>query len=57
VPLIVGALAFGITVVAALAAASARETYRVHLNDLGERNAKPVDKALYDRLRVGAAAQ
>ena len=31
----IGAIAFGITVIAALAALSARETYRVHLNDLG----------------------
>jgi MFS family permease len=57
VPLIVGAIAFGITVVAALAAASARETFRVHLNDLGERNARPVDKFVYDRLRANAAAE
>jgi MFS family permease len=57
VPLIVGALAFGITVISALAAFSARETYRVHLNDLGEPNARPVDKALYDSLRGGVAAE
>jgi len=33
VPLIIGAAAFGITIVSALAAFSARETYRVHLNE------------------------
>jgi Na+/melibiose symporter-like transporter len=51
VPVIVGSLAFGVTVIAALAAFSARETYRVHLNDLGERNAAPVDEAIYLSLR------
>ncbi|KVN26742.1 MFS transporter [Burkholderia ubonensis] len=34
--LIVGAIAFAITMIAALAAISARETYRVHMNDLGQ---------------------
>jgi MFS family permease len=57
VPLTVGALAFGITVICALAAFSARETYRLHLNDLGEPNARPVDKAVYDALRLSAAAE
>ena len=36
VPLTVGALAFGVTIIASIAAWSARETYRIHLNDLGE---------------------
>src|SRR4029450_7702485 len=39
IPLTVGAITFGVTVVAALAAWSARETYRTHLNDLGDPNA------------------
>jgi MFS family permease len=51
VPIVVGAIAFGVTIIAAIAAWSARETYRVHLNDLGEPNAQPVDKALYAQLR------
>ena len=51
VALTVGALAFGVTVVSALAAWSARETYRVHLNDLGDPAPEAVDKAEYDRLR------
>ena len=51
VPLTVGACAFGVTIVSALAAYSARETHRIHLNDLGERGAVPVDKVEYDRLR------
>jgi MFS family permease len=51
IPLKVGALAFAITLVSAIAAWSARETYRVHLNDLGDPDATPVDKAEYDKLR------
>lgn len=55
--LIVGAIAFGITVIASLAALSARETYRVHMNDLGRANAQPVDNAEYERLRVEAMSR
>src|SRR5690242_10982558 len=54
--LTVGGLAFAITVVAALAAMSARETYRVHMDDLGAPDAIPVDKSEYDRLRAAAFA-
>ena len=52
--LTVGAIAFGICVVAALACWSARETYRIRMQDLGQPNAKPVDKAEYERLRAQA---
>ncbi|WP_338500452.1 MFS transporter [Delftia tsuruhatensis] len=55
--LTVGLIAFGITVVAALAAWSARETYRVRMEDLGEAGAQPVAAAEYDRLRNQALAQ
>ena len=51
IPLKIGALTFAITIVCAIAAWSARETYRVHLNDLGNPNAVPVPKAEYDRMR------
>jgi MFS family permease len=51
VPVLIGALAFGVTIVSAVAAWSARETYRMRLGDLGDVNAPPVDKAEYDRLR------
>ena len=51
VPLTVGALAFGVTIISSIAAWTARETFRVHLNDLGEPGATPVDKPTYDRLR------
>ncbi|MFT3718045.1 MFS transporter [Pseudorhodoferax sp.] len=49
--LTVGALAFGITVIAALAAASARETFRIHMSDLGQPDAVPVPAEEYHRLR------
>jgi len=57
IPLMVGAIAFGITVVSALAALSARETFRLHLNDLGDRGATPVAKADYDRMRAETVAR
>jgi MFS family permease len=56
VPLIVGGITFGATVIAALAALSARETYRVHLNDLGVKGTTPVPREEYDRIRASAVA-
>ncbi|HLZ66836.1 MAG TPA: MFS transporter [Aliidongia sp.] len=56
VPLTVGAITFGVTVIAAIAALSARETYRIHLNDLGKPDAVPVPKAEYERLRAQSMA-
>jgi MFS family permease len=56
IPLTVGAIAFGVTIIAAAAAWSARETYRIHLNDLGDPNAVPVDKAAYDMMRSSTVA-
>jgi|UniRef100_UPI000D3606F5 MFS family permease len=49
--LTVGAITFAVTVLAALAALSARETYRIHMKDLGNPDAVPVEKHEYDRLR------
>lgn len=51
VPLVVGAIALAICAIAAAAAWSARETYRVQMSDLGNPDAAPVDKAGYERLR------
>jgi Na+/melibiose symporter-like transporter len=56
IPLTVGAITFGVTVIAAVAAFSARETYRVHLNDLGREGAVPVEKQVYDRMRAQSLA-
>lgn len=52
IPLKIGGLTFGICVIAAIAAFSARETYRVQLKDLGDRNAVPVPKDEFDRIRA-----
>jgi MFS family permease len=56
VPLTIGAITFGITIIAAVAALSARETYRVHLNDLGHAGAVPVSKRDYDQIRAQSLA-
>jgi MFS family permease len=56
IPFKIGCLAFGITIISALAAWSARETYRIHLNDLGNAGATPISKPEYDRLRATSAA-
>jgi MFS family permease len=57
VPLTVGAIALAVTVISALAAFSARETFRTPMTDLGDPNAKPVGKAEYERQRAAAFAQ
>ena len=53
-PLIVGSITFGLGIIAAIAAFSARETFRVHLNDLGKKGA-PVPREEYERLRQEAS--
>jgi MFS family permease len=53
IPITVGSIALGITAIAAIAALSARETYRIHLNDLGNPDAVPVPKPDYDQIRAG----
>jgi len=52
----VGALAFGITVIASVAAMSARETFRLRMRDLGNDRAQPVPEQEYERLRTQAMA-
>ncbi len=56
IPLTVGAITFAITVLVAVAAMSARETYRVHMNDLGKPGAVPVPKPEYERMRAQSLA-
>jgi Na+/melibiose symporter-like transporter len=51
IPVTVGSITLGVTIIAALAAWSARETYRIPISQLGEPDAVPIDKAEYDRLR------
>ncbi len=54
IPLTIGSITLAITVVCAISAWSARETYRVRLGDLGDPGAQPVAKGDYDRLRAAA---
>jgi MFS family permease len=55
VPLTIGSLCFGITVIGAIAAWSARETHRVPLEQLGTADAAPVSREEYDRIRAMAS--
>ncbi len=48
----VGTVTLALAIIAAISAFSARETFRVHLNDLGNKNAVPVPKEEYDRIRA-----
>src|SRR4051794_10769822 len=54
IPVTIGSSALRGTIIAAIAAYTARETYRVHANALGHRNAPPVPKDDYDRQRAQA---
>jgi MFS family permease len=56
IPLKIGAITFAITAIAAIAAMSARETYRIQMTDLGQPGAVPVDKQEYDRMRAQTLA-
>ncbi|MET0508890.1 MAG: MFS transporter [Burkholderiaceae bacterium] len=56
VPIMIGSITFAITVIAAIAAWSARETFRVPMNDLGKPDAAPLRKDEYERLRADAIA-
>lgn len=56
VPFVIGSLCFGITIIGAIAAWTAPETYRIPLNELGTPDAKPVSREEYDRLRIEARA-
>jgi len=52
IPLKIGAITLGVAAIAAIAAFSARETYRLRLNDLGNPDATPLPKDEYDRPRA-----
>ncbi|MFH6781844.1 MULTISPECIES: MFS transporter [Methylobacterium] len=56
IPLTIGAITLAITAVAAAAAWSARETYRIPMKELGQPRAVPMPQAEYDRLRNEAMA-
>jgi hypothetical protein len=52
IPLTIGSITFGITVLVAIAALTGPETYRIHLNDLGTPDARPVPRSDYERMRA-----
>lgn len=52
--LVVGGSAFFITCICALAAYVAPETHRLAMEDLGNPNAKPMDKDTYEATRKGS---
>ena len=52
IPFTVGSIAFGITIIAALAAMTARETFRVRVEDLGQRDASAMNKRDYEQARA-----
>ena len=54
VPLIVGVFTLGCACLAAIAAYTAQETHRIHMNDLGEPGAVPVPREEYERIRASA---
>lgn len=49
---VVGSNTLGLAIIAAIACWSARETFRIHLNDLGNKNAVPIPRDEYDRIRT-----
>ena len=57
VPLIVGSITAGVCLIVAGAALSARETFRVRLEDLGDRGAQSIDLEEYRRLRARSMAE
>jgi MFS family permease len=57
IPMTIGVVTFGITIVSAVAAWSARETYRIPLNDLGKPDASPIGKPEYQEMRQQALEQ
>jgi MFS family permease len=52
----VGSICLALAVIAAIAAYFSRETFRIHMDDLGKEGAVPVPKAEYDRIRAKASA-
>lgn len=54
IPMTIGGITLAVTVIAALAAWTARETSRIPLNDLGDPDAVAIPKEEYERLREQA---
>jgi MFS family permease len=52
IPLKIGVITLGVVLISCIAAYSARETYRLRLNDLGKPNATPVPKEEFERIKA-----
>jgi MFS family permease len=57
IPLKTGLITIGVALLSAIAAWSARETFRLRLEDLGHPDAVPVGKEQYDRIRAAVIDQ
>ncbi|MCM2449572.1 MFS transporter [Agrobacterium vitis] len=57
IPVVIGCWTLAITVISALAALSARETYRISIDELGNKTAKPITKDEYNRMRAQSMAK
>lgn len=57
IPLTIGSITLGICIVVAIAVWTARETSRIRMQDLGNRNAVPVPEDEYQRLRAKAMSK
>ena len=56
IPIVVGSITLVVTAIAAFAAFTARETYRVRLHDLGKRDAVPMSEQEYEQARARSLA-
>ena len=54
--LVVGTVTIVFAVIAAIAAYFSRETSRIHMNDLGMKDAVPVPEEEYQQMRIEAKA-
>jgi MFS family permease len=57
IPVIIGSITLAITAVSATAIWSARETFRLRMEDLGNKNAEPVPEADYEKARLEAISE
>jgi MFS family permease len=53
---VVGSITLACGIIASIVAFTSRETYRIHMNDLGMKDAQPVPREEYERLRQEARA-
>lgn len=56
IPMMIGSITLGVTAISAIAIWSARESYRIPMNELGKPDAKPVPKMEYDRIHAQTMA-